>query len=717
MADPVSSRHSISQNADRAAEPDSNSYPLPLPPQPSNGDEALQLSFCELLFTPALAYYFKSVHATNMNGFSSGITPAPGVWEVFVYQSGLDPRRNAVAGTRVLRDKFIQAVEYLGKHLSALDSQRLDAADALGGGLRGGAFISEQNVLEHIRTKDLNAEESALFGLFFDIVDNNTLNRYNKRTAVSIDTYKKAPDALRYKYHLSVKTFERIDVENAYARNIRSQTGGTVPTNRLALVTTFLPLVGKDVSIGGLDEYLKSIIKQRRSQEEAYYVQNSAVSGTEVGGGRHLRGGARDEEVREAFLRIMMEMQFENPTSGVTEVKQVVTHEEIAQYIACVGVKPLVPLSNTLTLASLPTNTWRKLSDGSYEKLTSEGYKPLPRDECEKILSGSCAGSNIANPGICEAFMKAVNDQNVDELVRMLTAENAFIWDSNTAADSMDKLHPETVLRILKAFGFGTKNGPYGKRVCTVDEWLSECVKNGSFKGSDVTSTSLKPNMRSYLEHLVAFVNSNPSLVDPSKRHFAALSSATTPVELQTRGVYYAGDELSKSGSSQLSFHDVQRAVHLHQSGTNLASILMHPTTAFGAVVAQNGGGQQLYTQATQAHLSLGSGISQLVEQSLNGLQATSHRIRDADVAQIREKVKKLTTLEQDIYQGIIQLNELRLAADSGINCHSQLSSAQDRLMQLGSMYDRRAPCLQELCEQLRMLLAQQNKSGCEPIA
>ena len=64
-----------------------------------------------------------------------------------------------------------------------------------------------------------------------------------------------------------------------------------------------------------------------------------------------------------------------------------------------------------------------------------------------------------------------------------------------------------------------------------------------------------------------------------------------------------------------------------------------------------------------------------------------------------------------------MQVNELRLAAQSGVNCNSQLMSAQGGLMQLGSVYDRKVPCLQELCEQLRMLLAQQqNSNGCQPI-
>jgi len=705
-------------------------------------DQDLSLSFCEMLFTPALAYYFKSVHATNMNGFSSGSAPIPGVWEVFVYKS-VDPRRKALPEGRVIKPQFIEAVRFLGKHLYNLERQ----------GDTG------QAVLEHIRTKDLTAEESALFGLFFDIVDNTirTSSTPSKAVAVSIADYKRVPEEQLIKYRLNVKTFlHSLEGTGAYANNIKGKQTGGAPTERFALVATFVPLIKKsdDIPEGQYEQLLDTlkgvnvanigsstflwhsrpfeprtqiIPREEQGGEEATATQRAAkrqeedqgqgrsvVQHTVHGGGRHLRGGATDDEVREAFIRILMEREFEaGQGSRAVQVDLVVTSEEIAQYIACVGDKTIAPVSNTLTLALLPTNTWRKLSDGSYEKLTPTGYKPLPREDCEKLI---CAGSNIDNPEKCEEFMKAVNNQNVDELVRMLTEPDAFVWDSNTAADTMDQLHPHTVLRILKAFGFGTKNGPYGKRVCTVDEWLSECVKNGSFKGS-VDSNSLKPNMRSYLEHLVAFVNSNPSLVDPSKRHFAALSSATTPDELQKRGVYYAGDELSKSGSSQLSFHDVQKAVDMHQSGVNLASVLMYPTIAYGAVGGQRGGGPQLYTQAAQAQLSLGSGISQLVEQSLNGLQATSHGIGDANVAQIREKVKKLTTLEQEIYQAIIQLNELRLAADSGINCHSQLSSAQDRLMQLGSMYDRRAPCLQELCEQLRMLLAQQNKSGCEPIA
>jgi hypothetical protein len=640
-------------------------------------DQSISKDFCELLFTPALALYFKSVYKTNTNGFSSGSTPVPGVWEVFVYDDSFNSNR-AVKGTRVIRSFFSNAVKYLGKHLKTLESN-----------------INE--VLEHIRTKDLTAEESGLFGLFFDIVYSDK-GANQKAQVVTIADYKTTDKSCR----LNVKTIEHsLDTAGAYTKNVKNQQGGSL-TQRLALVASYLPIVLKTDSI-------PDIVQQQ-------FIYEHNVGGTEVGGGKSLTGGANDEEQREAILRIAMEREFEAGDESVAqEVDQVVTHEEIAQYLACVGEKATAPISNVQTLALLPTNAWRKLSDGSYEKLTSEGYKPLSREECEKLLTNTCAGSNISNTTTCEAFMAAVNSQDAEALVQMLTANDQFIWESNTATDSMDKLHPETVLRILKALGFGTKNGPYGKRVCTVEEWLNECVKNGSLKS--VTSANLKQQMRSYLEHLVAFVNSNPSIVDPSKRSMAALTSATTPDELKQRGLYYAGEELRSSGSSQLSFHDVSRAVNMHQSGIDLRSVLTYPTTAFGAVGGQRGG-NHLYTQAAQAQLSLGSGISQLVEQSINGLQATSNRLSEIDVTQIREKVKKLTTLEQEIYQHIVQFNELRLAADSGVNCHSQLSSVQDRLMQLGSVYDRRAPCLQELCEQLRMLLAQQqNKSGCEPIA
>jgi hypothetical protein len=64
-----------------------------------------------------------------------------------------------------------------------------------------------------------------------------------------------------------------------------------------------------------------------------------------------------------------------------------------------------------------------------------------------------------------------------------------------------------------------------------------------------------------------------------------------------------------------------------------------------------------------------------------------------------------------------MELNEKRLAVQCGANFHSQVASTQERLMQLSSTYDRRAPCLQELCEQLRMLLAQQqNSAGVQPL-
>ena len=172
--------------------------------QSAEGDEASQQSFCEMLFTPALAYYFKSVLATNTNGFSSGSAPIPGVWEVFVYKS-VDPRRKALQEGRVIKSRFIEAVKFLGKHLYNLDRQ----------GDTG------QAVLEHIRTKDLTPEESALFGLFFDIVDNTRHDANSKAVAVSIADYKRAPEDQLRKYRLNVKTFlHSLEGTGAYANNI-----------------------------------------------------------------------------------------------------------------------------------------------------------------------------------------------------------------------------------------------------------------------------------------------------------------------------------------------------------------------------------------------------------------------------------------------------------------------------------------------------------------
>jgi hypothetical protein len=313
--------------------------------------------------------------------------------------------------------------------------------------------------------------------------------------------------------------------------------------------------------------------------------------------------------------------------------------------------------------------------------------------------------------------MEAINSQDAEKILDILSNPK-FDWSDNVAADSIDKLHPQTVLRILKALHFGTKSTPFGKQVCSVDEWVSECIKNTTLARAGAT---LSPGMRKYLEYLVAFVNSNPSLIDPSKRPFATTTSATGPSEFTARGLYYVGGPIV--GSSLLTFDNVQRALHaIPNTFINLNDVVMQPTMAYGAVhlqQGQRGGTNHLYTQAATSQLSLGTGssIKQLVKHALDGLKSTQQTIGPDEEIKINKKVDDLIKLEQEIYHKIMQVNELRLAAQSGVNCNSQLMSAQGGLMQLGSVYDRKVPCLQELCEQLRMLLAQQqNSNGCQPI-
>jgi hypothetical protein len=388
----------------------------------------------------------------------------------------------------------------------------------------------------------------------------------------------------------------------------------------------------------------------------------------------------------------------------------------MAEYLACNPEPAKTMPSNTVTLSSLATNSWLKLSDGSYQKLTPQGYMPLSSEECLKVLHDTCAGSNISNKETCDKFMKAINNQNVDEIVLMLTnSDSTFVWESNAVADSVNKLHPETVLKILRTLGFGTKSGPSGKRVCSVDEWLNECVKSSKLKDG-VDSNNLKANMKAYLEHLVSFVNSNPSLIDPSKQKMASMVSISIPPELAERGLYNAAEDYKVKPNS-LNWADVSKALQTTTcSGFNLRDISLYPTTAYGAVAGQKGG-THLYTQATTAQLNLSSGIFQMVEQVLKSLQATSQGLNPEDEKKLREKVQALTNLEQEILSSIMQLNQMRIASEGGVNCFDQMRTTQDRLMQLGSVYDRRVPCLQELCEQLRMLLAQQqNNSSCEPL-
>jgi hypothetical protein len=630
-------------------------------------------SFEELLFTPALAPYFKSVFNTNRDGFNSS-TPNSGLWELYVYEQS-----NFRSGAkRMIRDNFIKAVQFLGTHLRRVDAHNTSAKDL------------NNMILDHIASGKLTPEQILLFEMFFNIV-NDDLITYDKATPVSIIEYKKLSAQEQKQLRVNVKTIIRgLDVSGAYSKNVRelsSQKGGAYA--KLALITSYLPLVSSD------DSYNQTLIR----------------NGTEVGGG--LRGGAptTPEEHRSAVLRTTFEEYFETYYQLV-DYTEVVSAEEIARYLAChpESTKLSNPISNIATLAALPSNMWRKLSDGSYEKMTSQGYKPLSKEECDDLMLGTCAGSNMSSE-LCNRFMKAVNDQNDVEILEVLS-NSGFEWNDNVAANSVDKLHPETVIRILKALHFGTKNGPYGKQVCSVDEWEKECRKNTGIKDSQI-----EPNMKKYLEHLVAFVNSNPSLIDPSKRPFASMTSATTPQLLAQRGLYYVGETVNQK-HGPINFSQVQQAVNTFCGGVNLKNITIPSTMGFAAVqLGGQKGGSHLYTQAVQSQLSLGSGIKALLDQVLNGLQSTSHRLSQHNEKLVREKVERLTTLEQEIYQTIMHLNELRLAEQCGVNCHSQLASTQDKLMQLGNVYDRRAPCLQELCEQLRILLAQQqNSSGCQPL-
>jgi hypothetical protein len=679
--------------------------------------ESNNKTFCEMLFTKALAPYFINVHETNRDGFNSS-TPNPGLWELFVYENS-DPRRMAVAGSRVVRSKFIKAVAFLGKHLRSLDT-KIDGeqGEEYGGGLRGGVQTggASDEVLKHIKDKGLNQQESSLFNLFFDIVDENKVVR-NKRQSVSIADYKHNASAPGSKYGLSVKTFtQSLDVPGAYTSNLKgNQQGGAHPITKLALITSYLPLLGKDSFDAIFESFLPVLEKKTFPTQSALY--NPGTSRTNVDS--DLIGGASAEEIRNAFLRNVLEQFFENTSQAQVEdeeVLEVVSAEEIAQYLACNPQKSrlFTPVSNIATLAALPSNTWRQLSDDSFEKWTPQGYKPLSKEECDKVLNGTCAGSSIKS-GVCERFMAAVNSNNAEALVRLLREQE--IWDSNTAADSLNKLHPATVLRILNALHFGTKNGPFGKRVCSVDEWMKECIK-----GTNLQNASPSENVKAYLQHLVEFVNRNPSLIDPSKRPFAAMTSAATPDILKQRGLFYAGETVSHGSSAPLNFSQVRQAVSATCGGVNLSSVHVPYATAYGAVhvVGQTGGqkgGNHLYTQASQAQLSLGSGIQALLSQVLNGLKSTQYKISTEEEAKINQKVASLTALEQEIYATIMELNEKRLAVQCGANFHSQVASTQERLMQLSSTYDRRAPCLQELCEQLRMLLAQQqNSAGVQPL-
>lgn len=744
-------------------------------------------SFLELLYGPHLHLYFKSVANTNMNGFSSS-TPNKGLWESFVYtnQTRTEQFRSA-ASSRVIRELFIDALMHYGKYLNHIEKADSENGKLILDRIHGTVLSPEElqhfNMFFNIvhksnkyTVKDDKPRATEISYADFKKLEDATGYRVNVKTIIkNLDASGAYMKNVNYSQKGGVAPTTKLAVIASYFPLV--DLTDTLPTtlekilNRLKLSNDKLfGAISSEISrdYGKISDQQRSIrdqseqlygregeleqrLREQERREEAleqqlqqlqpehhgvqfrgepkqgqgqrFQQQPPPQEGTALGGGK-LVGGADDNELHAAILRIILEQQFENPTSPIgnntdfidIEFVQVLDHLQLAEILACHDEKSTpTPISNTATLAALPSNMWRQLSDGSFQKWTADGYKPLSKEECDELMRDTCAGSNIPNE-LCKTFMKAINSQNANEILAILSNE-AFVWGDNVAADSINKLHPQTVIRILKALHFGTKSTPFGKQVCSVDEWVSECIKSTTLVGA-----TLSPGMRKYLEYLVAFVNSNPSLIDPSKRPFATTTSATGPSEFTTRGLYYVGGPIA--GSSLLTFNKVQQALQAFpNTNISLNDVAIYPTMAYAGVRihqgGQRGGTNHFYTQAATSQLSLGigSGIKQLVKHALDGLKSTQQTIGPDEETKINKKVDDLIKLEQEIYHKIMQVNELRLAAQSGVNCNSQLMSAQGGLMQLGSVYDRKVPCLQELCEQLRMLLAQQqNSNGCQPI-
>ena len=190
--------------------------------------------FLELLYGPHLHLYFKSVANTNMNGFSSS-TPNKGLWEAFVYENltAQSRIRSAAPYSRVIRDKFVEALMGYGAYLHMIEQKVSN---------RG------QQILKHIHDHELSAEESLHFSMFFNIVHNENKIKedgVDKAKEISHAEFKKLSTTYILYYRVNVKTFIKdLDVPGAYMGNVkRSQSGGAPPTTKLALITSFLPLV------------------------------------------------------------------------------------------------------------------------------------------------------------------------------------------------------------------------------------------------------------------------------------------------------------------------------------------------------------------------------------------------------------------------------------------------------------------------------------------
>jgi hypothetical protein len=684
-----------------------------------------KLSFLELLYGPLLSGYFEAVRRTNPSGFGEDVTPLKGVWEAYVYESvPLDPQR--FAAKRIVRDNFVKALIHLGGYLRELEDVNSD---------RG------KEILSRIAFDNVNPEHLEHFNMFFNIVSSN--KTYMEKEYDGDKKVSKGITIAQYQ-QLADKSDHRVNIRKLkiapsdYTKKLvgKMQKGGAI--DKLPLLMYYIPLYVSDDLSFMLEKVVNKILVQRYKPHVAEQnltndMQVAAVSGTEVGGGRIHVGGGDDEieNIKMGLMRHLLTISLRDDfvkfddipplilgEQGEGEGDEVVSAEDIAKWLACNQENTKPVQTSSLPMLSLPKNKWIKLSDGSYKQQKLDGsYEILTSEECQKLLNNACAGSGITNPQLCQEFMKAVNEQNASEIINMLSNGDDGVWGA--AADSMDKLHPETVLRILRALRFGTKSTPLGKQVCSVDDWLAACQKDSSLSGT----IGIKPNMKKYLEVLVQFANSNPSIFDESKQPFSATTSGL-PKDYETAGFFNASQNYVSKDNAGLDWNTLKDALAVGCGQTmipNLSRVQIFPTHAYGSmrqVGGQKGGNVSLFYQPATAKLCLSNGINQLLEQSILALQSTPNRLTDADVTKLREKMQNLTQCEQEIYRTIEQLNQLRLAHEcGGLNCSDQIRSQESRLMQLGNVYDRRVPCLQELCEQLRCLLAQnQSKNSYEQL-
>jgi len=136
------------------------------------------------------------------------------------------------------------------------------------------------------------------------------------------------------------------------------------------------------------------------------------------------------------------------------------------------------------------------------------------KKEVIKYVQDRCATTQFkGSAGECRKFMDAIHNEK--ELVAYINQlDDASDSHFAVAKEELNNIHPKLAVKLLRNFGFKEKSFDFmgaNKKFESVESW----TKRMKELGYNMTITKeTKPNLFEYLSTVVAFVNSNPAILN-----------------------------------------------------------------------------------------------------------------------------------------------------------------------------------------------------------